>query len=57
MVCGQGTYMYLNSERLSSPVLAALNSTCGASSSGCSLPGGGSPWAASYNGSGRLCLR
>lgn len=48
--------MYLNGKRLSSTVLAALNTTCGASSTGCSLPGSGNPWAAPYNGSGRLWL-
>ncbi len=47
----QGTYLYLNSQRLSAGVLAALNATCGASSPSCALPSvGGSPWASTYVG-------
>ena len=47
---GQGTYLYLNSQRLSTATLAALNSTCGPDSPNCVLPSASS-WASPYTGS------
>lgn len=50
IVVGQGTYLYLNSQRLSAATLAALNSTCGPDSPNCILPNASS-WALPYTGS------